>query len=43
MGTEETRLTLIEKRRKATDDWATFCAQPVPVGDNVRPIRAAIS
>jgi hypothetical protein len=32
---------LFEKRRKVMDDWATFCAQPAPAGDNVRPIRAA--
>lgn len=27
-------------RRKVMDNWATFCAQPAAVGDNVRPIRA---
>jgi integrase len=32
---------LFEKRRKVMDDWATFCAQTAPTGDNERPIRAA--
>jgi len=32
---------LLEKRRRLMDDWATFCAQPMVVADNVTPIRAA--
>jgi integrase len=30
----------LEKRRQVMDAWAKFCAQPVPVGDNVLRIRA---
>jgi integrase len=30
----------LEKRRAVMDAWARFCDQPMPVGDNVRPIRA---
>jgi integrase len=31
----------LEKRRRVMEDWATFCAQPAPASDNVRPIRVA--
>jgi integrase len=34
------RSDLFEKRRGLMHDWAAFCAQPAPAGDNVRPIRA---
>jgi hypothetical protein len=34
------RATYFEKRRKVMGDWATFCAQPAPAGDDVRSMRA---
>jgi integrase len=36
------RGNLFDKRRRLADAWAKFCAQPAPVGDSVRPIRAAV-
>jgi len=32
---------LFEKRAQLMEEWARFCAEPAPAGDNVRPIRVA--
>jgi integrase len=34
------RTDLFEKRRRLMGAWASFCAKPVPVGANVRALRA---
>jgi integrase len=33
---------LFEKRAQLMEEWAAFCAQPAPAGNNVLPIRAGL-